>query len=179
MNRSFIIPVGVLILLVGVLGVGLILDPREVPLKFIDKLIPTFSLKDPRYPNKILTNQDLIGKVWLVNVWASWCKPCRDEHPILMQLANSKIVSLFGLNYQDRIEDASRWLNNMGDPYELIGADITGQIGLEWGVRGTPETFLVDKRGMIRFQKVGLLDSKIMKNEIIPLIEQLKTENLP
>ncbi|CAK0773490.1 Thiol:disulfide interchange protein DsbE [Gammaproteobacteria bacterium] len=175
-SRSLIIPAGILVLLIVVLGVGLILDPQEVPPRFIDKSVAPFSVSDLQNKNKILTNQDLIGKVWLVNVWASWCAPCRDEHSLLMQIVRSHDISLFGLNYQDRSEDALRWLEKMGNPYRLIGADTTGQVGLDWGVRGTPESFVLDRKGVIRFKQIGPLDPEILKNEIIPLIEQLQAE---
>jgi len=178
MSRFFIVPVGLLILMIVVLGVGLTLDPRQAPSPFIDKPTPAFSLTDLKHPYRTLNTHDILGKVWLVNVWASWCVSCRGEHPLLMELARSSKVSLFGLNYKDRREDALRWLDSIGDPYRLIAADTTGQVGLEWGVQGTPESFVVDRQGMIRFEQIGPLTPDVLRNEILPLIDRLQTERL-
>jgi len=177
MNRSFILPVVLLILLLVILSAGFLMDPSEVPSPFINKPAPAFSLLDFKNPNKTLSNQDLLGKVWLVNIWASWCTSCRGEHPLLMALARSGKVSLLGMNYKDRREDALHWLNSVGDPYTLIGADTTGQAGTEWGAEGTPESFLVDQQGIIRFGRAGPLNPDILKNEILPLIERLQSEH--
>ncbi|CAK0761660.1 Thiol:disulfide interchange protein DsbE [Gammaproteobacteria bacterium] len=177
MNRFFVIPAGLLAILVIALVSGLLLDPHAPPSPYIDKPAPTFSLPNLKNPNKELNNKDFVGKVWLVNVWASWCVTCRDEHPLLMDLARNGRVSLFGLNYKDRQEDAIRWLSQMGDPYRLVGSDTTGQVGFDWGVKGTPESFVVDRQGTIRFVQAGPLNGDVLKNEILPLIERLQGEH--
>jgi cytochrome c biogenesis protein CcmG/thiol:disulfide interchange protein DsbE len=171
------IPIGLTILLIVALGVGLTLDPLQAPSPYLDKPVSPFTLKDLRNPSKTLNEQDLSGKVWLVNVWASWCVSCRSEHSLLMKLAQSDKVSLFGLNYKDRREDALHWLDEGGDPYRLVGADPTGQIGRKWGVQGTPESFVVDRKGLIRYEQIGPLTLEILNGEIIPLIDRLQSEN--
>jgi cytochrome c biogenesis protein CcmG/thiol:disulfide interchange protein DsbE len=147
-----------------------------VPSPLIEKLAPKFSLANFADPSKTLTNQDLLGKVWLFNVWASWCVSCRHEHPLLMEMARSGKVSLFGLNYKDRPEDARHWLESRGNPYQLVGVDATGQVGLDWGIQGTPESFVLDRQGIIRFVQIGPLSSDVVKREILPLMERLQDE---
>lgn len=178
MSRFFIIPAGLVILLVVTLGIGLVLEPRQIPSPFIDKPAPSFSLPDLRNPDNTLSDRMLNGKVWLVNVWASWCVACRSEHPLLMEMAHSGKIALFGLNYKDRRADAVAWLETMGNPYRLVGVDATGQVGLEWGVQGTPESFVVDRRGVIRYKQIGPLTSDVLMNKILPLIERLQKEPL-
>jgi cytochrome c biogenesis protein CcmG/thiol:disulfide interchange protein DsbE len=177
MNRFVVLPIGVFVLLVVVLSVGLMLDPRQIASPFIDKPVPVFSLQDLKDPSKTLTNRDLAGKVWLVNAWASWCVSCLQEHPLLMELARTGKVSLFGLNYKDRREDALQWLDSMGDPFQRIAADRMGHVGSEWGVQSTPQSFVVDRQGLIRFQQSGPLNQDIVRKEILPIIDHLQTEN--
>ena len=139
MNR-FLLPLGIFIVLVAFLAIGLNLNPREVPSPLIGKPAPAFVLPQLHQPEARFAPKDLQGKVWLLNVWASWCVSCRQEHPILVELAKRNIVPIYGLNYKDPREDALRWLKQFGDPYVLSIADVEGRVGIDYGVYGVPET---------------------------------------
>jgi len=174
MNRSLVIPIGIIAFLIAVLFTGLVLDPQPLFPVVSENSIPNFSLINLIEPEKKITNQDLIGKVWLVNVWASWCKSCRTEHPLLMKIAQKDNTAVFGLNYQDQPSDALQWIEQMGNPYQMIGADITGEVGEKFGITGTPETFILDDKGVIRFKQTGQLNPEILDNKILPLLERLQ-----
>jgi len=154
---------------------GLGLDPRKVPSPLIDKPAPAFSLKRLKEPEVILSNTDFKGKVTLFNVWATWCVACRSEHPVLMQLARSGKVDIYGLNYKDERPKAQQWLAQLGDPYVANAFDADGRVGIDWGVYGAPETFITDQQGIIRHKHIGPLTVDALNNEILPLIAELQS----
>jgi cytochrome c biogenesis protein CcmG, thiol:disulfide interchange protein DsbE len=152
------------------------LKPREIPSPLIGKPVPEFRLEPVKGRTLGLASGDLRGEVSLVNVFASWCTACRDEHPLWMQVRSSGTVPLHGLNYKDRPEDAARWLADLGDPYTRTGADINGRVGIEWGVYGVPETFVVDKRGVIRHKVIGAIKQETLDETLLPLVRKLQAE---
>ena len=169
-----LIPLVLFLILVVFLGIGLTRDPSLVPSPLIDKQLPEFSLEQVKNIDKILSSADLHGQVSLLNVWASWCVACRSEHPVLLKLARSGLVKIYGLNYKDQREDAIRWLDHYGDPYTTSAYDHSGKIGIEYGVYGVPETFVIDNKGLIRYKHIGPVSDDILEKKILPLIEQLK-----
>ncbi len=170
----YLIPLGVFITLVILLAVGLGLDPKLVPSPLIDKPIPNFALPEVKAPDKTLSSSDLRGKVSLFNVWASWCVSCREEHPLLVALSRSNSVTIYGLNYKDRREDAIRWLDSLGDPYLASAHDLKGKVGIDFGVYGVPETFVIDRNGIIRYKHIGPIDQKALEQKIMPLVRELE-----
>jgi cytochrome c biogenesis protein CcmG/thiol:disulfide interchange protein DsbE len=169
----FAIPFLLFILLVAFLAVGLRHDPHEVPSPLINKAAPAFQLSQLRDSSKTFSANDMRGKVWLLNVWASWCVTCRDEHPLLIQYARSGALPIYGLNYKDKREDALSWLGELGDPYVLSVSDTDGRVGIDYGVYGAPETYLIDRDGIIRFKQVGPVTPDIWQEKILPLANQL------
>ena len=169
----FAIPLVLFILLVAFLAVGLRHDPHEVPSPLINKAAPAFQLSQLRDPTQKFSAQDMRGKVWLLNVWASWCVTCRDEHPLLIQYARSGALPIYGLNYKDNREDALSWLGELGDPYVLSVSDKDGRVGIDYGVYGAPETYLIDRDGIIRFKQIGPVTPDIWQEKILPLPQQL------
>ncbi|HEY6512522.1 MAG TPA: DsbE family thiol:disulfide interchange protein [Burkholderiaceae bacterium] len=172
-SLRFIIPLAVFLVLVGFLAVGLKLDPRAVPSPLINKPAPAFAL--PRLDDAAQTvrRDDLLGKAWVLNVWASWCGPCRDEHPQVVALARAKHAPIIGLNYKDARDDARGWLKQLGDPYTVSLSDADGRTGINFGVYGVPETFVIDKGGVIRFKHVGPLTAAVVQTRIVPLLKEL------
>jgi len=173
MNR-FLLPLGIFIVLLGFLAVGLRLNPREIPSPFIDKPAPVFKLVQLHETGKTLAKEDMQGKVWLLNVWASWCVSCREEHPVLLDLAKTNVVPIVGLNYKDQRNDALGWLKQFGDPYTLSISDTDGRVGIDYGVYGVPETFVIDKTGVIRYKQIGPVTLDALKNKILPLVARLQ-----
>jgi cytochrome c biogenesis protein CcmG/thiol:disulfide interchange protein DsbE len=173
-NKKLLIPLVVFVALVGFLLVGLFRDPREVPSPLIGKPAPTFTLAQLHEPAKTLGPDDLKGKVWLLNVWASWCVSCRDEHPMLLALAKRGVMPILGLNYKDKSDDATAWLKQFGNPYELSVVDADGRIGIDYGVYGVPETYLIDAEGVIRYKQIGPITEAILEQKILPLAAALK-----
>jgi len=169
----FVIPLVVFMVLVAFLAIGLSRDPREVPSPLINKPAPAFQLPQLLEPAKTFSAAEMRGKVWLMNVWASWCVSCRDEHPWLLEYARSAIVPIYGLNYKDKRADAISWLNELGDPYVLSAADLDGRVGIDYGVYGAPETYLIDKNGVIRFKQVGPVTPEIWEKRVLPLVKEL------
>ena len=155
---------------------GLYLNPREVPSPLIDKPAPAFSLPQLHDTGKTLSRQDLLGKVYLLNVWASWCVSCRDEQPVLMQLAQTKQVEMYGLNYKDQRADALRWLEIFGNPYVASVSDMDGRVGIDWGVYGVPETFVIDRGGVIRYKHIGPVTPADLDTKLMPLVRKLQGE---
>jgi len=169
----FAIPLVLFILLVGFLAIGLRHDPHEVPSPLINKPAPAFQLAQLRDPTQTFSAADMRGKVWLLNVWASWCVTCRDEHPLLLQYARSGALPIYGLNYKDKREDALSWLGELGDPYVLSVSDTDGRVGIDYGVYGAPETYLIDRNGVIRFKQIGPVTPDIWQDKILPLAQKL------
>jgi len=172
--KRFLIPLAVFVLLVGFLAVGLKLNPREVPSPLVGKAAPAFELPVLSQPDKRFVPADMRGKVWLLNVWASWCVSCRDEHPVLVELSKKGVLPILGLNYKDKGDEAQRWLKQFGDPYQLSVVDADGRIGIDYGVYGVPETYLIDTEGVIRYKQVGPLTQAILENKVLPLAMALK-----
>lgn len=169
----FLAPLVAFIALAGLLYKGLSLDPRHVPSPLIDKPAPAFSLPLLQQPDTLMSNADLKGEVTLLNVWATWCVACRQEHPLLMDLAKQG-VQIYGLNYKDERDAAKRWLQMYGNPYLANAFDAEGRTGINWGVYGTPETFVVDRQGIIRFKHIGPLTNESINRDILPLLKQLQ-----
>lgn len=167
-------PLMLYVALAVLLGVGLTLNPREVPSPLIGKPVPTFSLPPVKGRLLGLSSADLKGEVSLVNVFASWCTACREEHPLLMELKKKGTVQIHGLNYKDKPDDAEKWLAELGDPYTRTGADINGRVGIDWGVYGVPETFVIDRDGLIAYKQIGQLTPEILRDKIVPLIHKLR-----
>ena len=169
----YLIPLALFVILVIFLAIGLGHDPREVPSPLINKPAPAFQLAQLEDPTKTFSASEMRGKVWLLNVWASWCAACRDEHPVLLELSRSKAVPLYGLNYKDRREDGLAWLREFGNPYLLNASDIDGRVGIDYGVYGVPETYLIDREGVIRFKQIGPVTPEVVENKILPLVKEL------
>lgn len=175
MNRA-LLPLLAFVVLVVFLGIGLTKDPRKLPSTFIGKTAPMFTLPLLHESTKTFSPTAMLGKVWILNVWASWCVSCRAEHQVLNAMVNNNKVNLVGLNYKDGVSDARRWLSSYGDPYQLSVSDVEGLIGIEWGVYGVPETFIMDKKGIVRLKHTGPVTYKDITEEIIPMIKQLEKE---
>ena len=171
--KKFLIPIGIFVLLGILLAYGLKLDPRKIPSPLVNKPLPAFSLKTLENPEKSFTNADLKGKVALINVWASWCVACKQEHPILLALSRDKQVPIIGLNYKDKRADASSMLKAEGNPYDVIIVDADGRVGIDWGVYGVPESFVVDKQGVIRYKQIGPITPEDWEKTLLPLIQKL------
>ena len=173
----YILPLAIFIVLVAFLGIGLTLNPREVPSPLVGKPAPAFELPQLADPAKTFSPSEMRGKVWMLNVWASWCVSCRAEHKTLAALAQSGIVPVYGLNYKDTREDGLGYLRKLGDPYRTIAFDPQGRVGIDYGVYGTPETYVIDKQGVIRYKQIGPLTQDIIKEKVIPLVAQLSRES--
>jgi cytochrome c biogenesis protein CcmG/thiol:disulfide interchange protein DsbE len=167
-------PLGIFLVLVGFLAAGLRLDPREVPSPLVGKAAPAFDLPLLQAPDKRFAPADMRGRVWLLNVWASWCVACRDEHPVLVELSKKDLLPILGLNYKDKDADAQRWLAQFGNPYQLSAVDADGRIGIDYGVYGVPETYLIDPEGVIRFKQIGPVTREVLEQKILPLAMALK-----
>ena len=170
----FLLPLGIFVVLVGFLCVGLSRDPREVPSPLVDKPAPAFLLAQLDDPSKKLGPANLRGQVWLLNVWASWCVSCRVEHPLLVALSKAKIVPIIGLDYKDTNDLGRAWLSENGDPYQVSVVDADGRAGIDWGVYGVPETFVVDKSGVIRYKQIGPITPESLQQKILPLVRELQ-----
>ncbi len=175
MNRFFL-PLTIFIVMIGFLAVGLKLNPREIPSPLIGKAAPRFSLPQLQDQEKLFSPSELAGQVWLLNFWASWCSGCKTEHPVLMQLARSGEVPIYGLDYKDQREEALTWLKRWGNPYPVVGVDESGRVGIDYGVYGVPETYVIDKLGVIRYKQIGPLDEETVAKKILPLVKGLQVE---
>ena len=169
----YLIPLVLFLALVAFLAIGLGRDPREVPSPLINKPAPAFRLVELKNPSRSFSSDEMRGKVWLLNVWASWCVACRDEHPMLLELARRNAIPIYGLNYKDKPTDAISWLNELGDPYVLSVSDLDGRVGIDYGVYGAPETFLIDRDGVIRLKHIGPITPDVWKNKMAPLVAEL------
>jgi cytochrome c biogenesis protein CcmG/thiol:disulfide interchange protein DsbE len=169
----FALPLGIFAALVILLGVGLTLNPREVPSPLIDKPAPLFELPQLHQPDQTFSPQQMLGKVWMLNVWAAWCVSCREEHPVLVELSKSGVVPIYGLDYKDQRKDGMAWLSQFGNPYQLSAFDANGRVGIDYGVYGVPETYIIDKRGVIRYKHIGILTREVVRDRIVPLVQEL------
>lgn len=175
--KRFLLPLAVFFVLVGFLAVGLKLDPREVPSPLIDKPAPQFTLPRLDDPQKSFSSKEMLGQVWLFNVWASWCGACREEHPVLLELSRSGVVPLYGMDYKDTREEAMQWLKQGGgDPYRATAMDVSGRVGIDYGVYGVPETYLIDKAGIIRYKRIGPVTDQVLREKILPMVKELQAK---
>lgn len=194
--KRFLIPVVLFILLLGLLAIGLNLNPREVPSPLVGKPAPAFTLTRLDDASQRFSPADMRGKVWLLNVWASWCVSCRAEHPLLVSFAKAGVVPVIGLNYKEVRGDgeldvrqlaaaeeeplvrsrAQAWLDQRGNPYQLTALDIDGRVGIDYGVYGVPETYVIDKAGIIRYKQIGPLTPEALKEKILPLVKELEAQ---
>ncbi|MDD5180549.1 MAG: DsbE family thiol:disulfide interchange protein [Gallionellaceae bacterium] len=170
----FIIPFIAFVAISVFLYLGLNLNPREVPSPLVGKPAPAFTLPQLHEPGKNFSPQDMRGKVWLLNVWASWCVACKEEHPILVALAKQDVVPIYGMDYKDKSEDAKAWLEHGGNPYVLSISDTEGRIGIDYGVYGVPETYVIDKQGIIQYKQIGPVTPQGLKEKILPLVAELQ-----
>ena len=170
----FIIPFIVFMAVAVFLYIGLNLNPHEVPSPLIGKPAPAFTLPQLHEPAKQFSSKDMLGKVWLLNVWASWCVSCKEEHPVLVALARQNVVPIYGLDYKDKREDGEAWLARGGDPYVLSMMDAEGRIGIDYGVYGVPETYVIDKHGIIQYKQIGPITPQNLKEKILPLVAELE-----
>ena len=169
----FLAPFVVFVALVAFFFVGLNRDPREIPSPLVNQAAPAFSLQQLQVPSQQFSPAAMRGQVWLFNVWASWCVSCRAEHPVLMALAKTKLVPIVGLNYKDQRSDALQWLKQFGNPYVLSAADLDGRIGIDYGVYGVPETYVIDKQGIIRMKHIGPVTDEVLQYKILPRVREL------
>lgn len=167
------LPVIVFFVLVGFFAKGLFLNPREVPSPFIGKPAPAFSLPVVGNEAQTFSPADMKGKVWVLNVWAPWCVSCRQEHPVLMALAQSGAVPIVGLNWKDKDREAAQLLAQHGSPYYAVPDDLSGKVGIDYGVTGTPETYVIDKEGIVRMKHIGPIDPEVWKNKFEPRLKEL------
>ena len=174
MKLKFLIPLLLFVILVGFLAIGLNRDPHELPSPLIGKPAPAFQVSQLEQANKTFSPESLKGQVWILNVWASWCVACREEHPMLLELSKAHIAPLIGLDYKDQRDEALAMLARQGNPYTLSAFDGNGRVGINYGVYGVPETYVIDKAGIIRFKQIGPITTEILNQKIYPLINELK-----
>lgn len=172
----YLIPLILFGVLVVFLAIGLGRDPREVPSPLINKPAPAFRLPQLKEPTKSFSAQEMLGRVWLLNVWASWCISCREEHPLLIEIARGGAVPIYGLNYKDQPEDALGWLRELGDPYVLSVSDLDGRVGIDYGYYGAPETYVIDRQGVIRFKQIGPITLDVWTKTMLPLVQELNRQ---
>lgn len=175
-RHRYLVPVAIFAALAALLGWGLTHNPREIPSALIGKPVPQFRLPPVQGRTLGLSSTDLVGEVSLVNVFASWCVACREEHPLFMQLKADGVVPIHGLNYKDQPDNATRWLNTLGDSYTRTGADRDGRVAIDWGVYGVPETFVITKDGRIAHKHIGPLTPKDIEATILPLVRRLQQQ---
>ncbi len=175
-SLKFFIPLAIFLGIAAFLFRGLGMDPRRVPSPLVDKPAPEFRLPELKDAAQVVSHQDFKGKVSLLNVWATWCVSCRQEHKVLMKLAKRDGVPIYGLNYKDTRPEAVRWLQMYGDPYLANAFDADGRVGINWGVYGTPETFVIDKTGTIRHKFIGPLNDAEVQETLLPMLAKLNAE---
>lgn len=174
--KRFLLPLAIFLVVVGFLAVGLTLNPREVPSPLVGKPAPAFTLPQLHEQDKAFSPADMTGQVWLLNVWASWCGGCKEEHPVLMRMAKTGVVPIYGMDYKDRRDEALTWLRQHGNPYPLTAVDEAGRVGINYGVYGVPETYVIDKQGVIRYKQIGPLDDELVAKTILPLVKELQNK---
>ncbi|MDX6529169.1 MAG: cytochrome c biosis protein CcmG, thiol:disulfide interchange protein DsbE [Blastocatellia bacterium] len=173
MNRLLLLPLVLFIGLVAFLLVGLRRDPHEIPSPLINKPAPAFQLKQLQDPTKTFSAAEMRGKVWLLNFWGTWCVACRDEHPLLVQYSKTAAVPIYGVDYKDERATALQLLEDEGNPYTLTASDPEGRLSIDYGVYGAPETFLIDRNGVIRYKQIGPITEEAWQKEILPRVKQL------
>ncbi len=174
MKAKFLIPLVLFLVLAVFLAIGLNRDPHEVPSPLINKPAPAFEIPQLSESNQSFSPASMKGQVWILNVWASWCVACREEHPVLIELGKSKMAPIIGLDYKDKREDALAMLAKQGNPYLLSAFDFNGRVGIDYGVYGVPETYVIDKAGIIRFKHIGPITMDLLNKKIYPLISELQ-----
>jgi cytochrome c biogenesis protein CcmG/thiol:disulfide interchange protein DsbE len=174
MKAKFLIPLLLFVILVGFLAVGLNRDPHEVPSPLIGKPAPAFEIFQLADPKKTFSPESMKGQPWILNVWASWCVACREEHPVLVEMGKLQLAPIIGLDYKDKREDAVAMLARQGNPYTLSAFDANGRVGIDYGVYGVPETYVIDRAGIIRFKHIGPITMEVLNQKIIPLLNELK-----
>ncbi|MDX6404232.1 MAG: cytochrome c biosis protein CcmG, thiol:disulfide interchange protein DsbE [Blastocatellia bacterium] len=173
MNRLLLLPLALFIGLVAFLLIGLRRDPHEIPSPLINKPAPAFQLKQLQDPTKTFSAAEMQGKVWLLNFWGTWCVACRDEHPLLVQYSKTAAVPIYGVDYKDERATALQLLEDEGNPYTLTASDPDGRLSIDYGVYGAPETFLIDRNGVIRYKQIGPITEEAWQKEILPRVKQL------
>jgi cytochrome c biogenesis protein CcmG/thiol:disulfide interchange protein DsbE len=173
MNKFLLLPLVLFIGLVGFLLIGLHRDPHEVPSPLINKPAPDFKLSQLRKPDKTFSPQEMRGKVWILNFWGTWCVACREEHPLLLEYSKTGAVPIYGVDYKDERNAAMRMLDEEGDPYALTASDPDGRVSIDYGVYGAPESYLIDRNGVIRFKQIGPITQDVWQKEILPRAKQL------
>ncbi|HZQ72740.1 MAG TPA: DsbE family thiol:disulfide interchange protein [Burkholderiales bacterium] len=176
MNKRVLWVIGLFGALVLLLAAGLGLNPREVPSPLVGKPAPNFELPLLQEPDKTFSAKQELGKVWLLNVWASWCVACREEHETLVAYSKSGGAPLYGLNYKDQRAEGMRWLARYGNPYRASFYDADGRVGIDYGVYGVPETYVIDKRGIIRYKRIGPVTPELLEKTLVPLVRELERE---
>jgi cytochrome c biogenesis protein CcmG/thiol:disulfide interchange protein DsbE len=174
--KKALIPFALFIIMAGFLFKGLFLNPREVPSPLVGKPAPAFSLPRLDQPANTFSPKDMLGQVWLFNVWASWCGACRDEHPLLVDLAKTGLVPVVGMDYKDTATEAEQWLTERGNPYLLSAVDADGRVGIDYGVYGVPETYVIDKAGVIAYKQIGPVTLESLRDDILPLVKRLQAQ---
>jgi cytochrome c biogenesis protein CcmG/thiol:disulfide interchange protein DsbE len=171
--KRYILPLGGFVVLLVFLGIGLRLKPQDIPSPLIGKRAPAFALPQVEDSRLTFRSRDMEGKVWVLNVWASWCGPCRVEHPALLEFSRLAVAPVVGLNYNDARGDSLKWLKEFGNPYQVSVFDGDGKTGIEFGVYGVPETFVIDKHGLIRLKLTGPVTPELVRGKLLPLIKEL------
>ena len=172
--KKTLIPLLIFVILVVFLAIGLTRDPREIPSPLIGKPAPGFTAPVLDGAGLMFSGKDMLGKVWLLNTWASWCVACRQEHPLLIELAKAKLLPIVGLDYKDKDADGLKWISRYGNPYDVSIADRDGRIGIDFGVYGVPESFLIDKLGIIRYKQIGPFTEEAIRDKLLPLVRELQ-----
>jgi cytochrome c biogenesis protein CcmG/thiol:disulfide interchange protein DsbE len=173
MSKKALIPLGIFVVLLVFLAIGLTRDPHEIPSPLIGKPAPAFTAPVLNKAGETLSTKDMLGKVWLLNTWASWCVACRQEHPLLVEFSKSNPLPIIGLDYKDQEADGMQWLARFGNPYTTSITDRDGRIGIDFGVYGVPESFLIDKAGIIRYKQIGPFTEEALRDKLVPLIKEL------
>lgn len=173
MKRALWPLIGFLVL-AGFLAVGLNRDPHEIPSPLIGRPAPRFTGRELDSPGRTFSPQEMAGKVWLLNVWASWCGACREEHPVWLSFAREQEIPVIGLDYKDEEGAARRLLRTAGNPYRRTVTDPEGRVGMDYGVYGVPETYLIDREGRIRFKQIGPMTPEVLRDKVLPLVKELE-----
>jgi cytochrome c biogenesis protein CcmG/thiol:disulfide interchange protein DsbE len=173
MNRLLLLPLILFVVLAGFLLIGLFRDPHEIPSPLINKSAPDFQLPQLQQASATFSAKEMRGKVWLLNFWGTWCVACREEHPLLVQYAKTGAVPIYGVDYKDERAAALQWLDEFGNPYTLTAFDVDGRISIDYGVYGAPESYLIDRKGVIRFKQIGPITEDVWRNKILPLAKEL------